>query len=59
MTEPIHRFSDGEVYFWIEAGTSIHLKSITPQGDPVELSADEAREIATQLLECAEKLERN
>jgi hypothetical protein len=51
-----HRFSNGEVYFWIEQGSSIHLKAISGT-DPVELSSGEAREIAKALLDLATELE--
>jgi len=53
----LNRFSNGEVYFWIEQESSIHLKAATSHGDPVELTATEAREIATRLLEAARRLE--
>ena len=53
----LNTFSDGDVHFWIEQQSSIHLKAVTSHGDPVELTATEAREIATTLLEAARKLE--
>ena len=46
-----------EVYLWIEQDTSIHLKAVTKYGDPVELSAEEARELAKVLEELARKLD--
>jgi hypothetical protein len=52
------KFSDGDVYFWIEQDSSIMLKALTKQGDPVELNAREARKIAEALLEAATKLEK-
>ena len=39
-------FSEGEVVFWIEDGSSIHIKTITGSGDPVELTTNEARKLA-------------
>ena len=57
MTEPIYKFSNGEVCFWIEDGSSIHFKSTNRYGDPVELNAEEAKEIAAQLLLCAARLD--
>jgi hypothetical protein len=45
------------VYAWVENNSSIHLKAVTSFGDPVELSADEARAIAEGLLELAKRLE--
>jgi hypothetical protein len=46
-----------DVHCWLEADSSIMLKAITRFGDPVELSADEAREIAAALMVLANKLE--
>ncbi|MDR0481299.1 MAG: hypothetical protein LBG66_05375 [Gallionellaceae bacterium] len=40
---------DGAVRIWIEQGTSIHIKVVTEKNDPVELSEDEALEIAETL----------
>jgi hypothetical protein len=45
------------VYAWVEQGSSIHLKAVTTAGDPVELSADEARAVADALLRLAACLE--
>ena len=47
--------SDGEVRAWIDGG--IHLKAITAFGDPVELSAEEARQIVDGLLRLVAALE--
>ena len=49
--------SSGEVVLWIEQGTSIHIKAITREGDPVELSEEEARELAAALTEMAAALD--
>ncbi|WZO98811.1 hypothetical protein EP7_000402 [Isosphaeraceae bacterium EP7] len=46
-----------DVYAWIEDGTSIHLKAVTKFGDPVELNADQVRDIANALLDLASQLE--
>lgn len=45
-------FAEGEVTVRIEQD-AIHLKAITSHGDPVELTSDEARELAAALLELA------
>ena len=55
--QQIQRFADGEVYFWLEQQSSIHLKAASPHGDPVELTADEARAIASALIATAQKLD--
>lgn len=57
VTPSTNKFADGCVYFWIEQGTSIHLKASSPHHDPVELTAEEAREIALALLETARLLD--
>jgi len=31
-----------QAFAWIEQQRAIHLKAVTPKGEPVELSADEA-----------------
>jgi hypothetical protein len=46
-----------DVYAWIEQESSIMLKAVTAFGDPVELSADEARSIAAALLDLAARLD--
>lgn len=43
---------------WIEQGAAIHAKLVTGCGDPVELSAEEARTIAGTLLDLADELDR-
>ena len=49
---------DGRVQFWIEQDSSIHMKVVEkPHNDPVELTADEAREIAKKLIEMADKID--
>ena len=53
----VQSFAGGEVYFWIEQESSIHLKAVSPHGDPVELTAEDAREIAAALIAAAEKIE--
>jgi hypothetical protein len=45
----------GSVTLWVEQDSSIQLKATTGQGDPVELSPDEAREVAHALLSFAER----
>jgi hypothetical protein len=46
-----------DVYCWLEQESSIMLKAATKFGDPVELTAVEARSIASALLALAERLE--
>ena len=46
-----------DVYCWLEQRASIMLKAVTTFGDPVELGADEARDIAAALLALAQQLD--
>jgi hypothetical protein len=46
-----------DVYCWLEQDSSIMLKAVTRYGDPVELTAGEARDIAAALLILADRLE--
>ena len=58
LTEPdFHRLFDGEVRAWIEQDSSIHLKVVSPFGDPVELTVDMAREVAQLLMRLADELD--
>jgi len=53
----LHEFAEGEVYFWIEQESSVHLKAVSADHDPVELTAAEARDIGNALLKVADKLD--
>ncbi|ROL69355.1 hypothetical protein BK634_16535 [Pseudomonas chlororaphis] len=48
--------SDGAVRLWIEQGSAIHLKAISPHNDPVELTAEQALELAQALQRLASRL---
>lgn len=48
--------SDGAIRIWIEQGTSIHMKAVTSENDPVELSEAEAIEVAEVLKRFANKI---
>jgi len=48
-------FAGGEVSMWVDGG--IHLRAISPHGDPTELTSDMAREIAHSLISLAEQLD--
>jgi len=56
-SDSIISFSQGEIVLWAEDGRSIHLKAISSFGDPVELSAEEAKELAEALLRLAAAVE--
>ena len=46
-----------DVCGWVEQDSSVMFKAVTRHGDPVELTAAEARAIAEALLELAARLE--
>ena len=48
---------EGEVYLWVEQESSIMLKAVSNAGDPVELTSNDARNLAKFLNDAAEKLE--
>jgi hypothetical protein len=55
MADDVIKFD--EAYMWIENGGSIHLKAVSPHGDPIELTPHEARDIARALLRLADELD--
>ncbi|WP_265578239.1 DUF6360 family protein [Pseudomonas protegens] len=48
--------SEGAVRLWVEQGSAIHLKAISPHNDPVELTAEQAQELAQALQRLASRL---
>lgn len=54
--EDVYTVAD-HVTLWNEQGGSIHLKTREPHGDPVELSADAARELVEILTKLIEELD--
>ena len=42
-----------EVSVWLDPGGGITIKAVTAEGDPVELSTSEAREVASALRDLA------
>ena len=50
-------FRLGEAYLWIEQESSIHLRAVSAAGDPIELTANEARKIASALATLADELD--
>jgi hypothetical protein len=45
---------DRDVRVWLDPGGGITIKAVTAEGDPVELSAAQARRIAAVLSELAD-----
>jgi hypothetical protein len=46
---------DDDVRIWLDPGGGITIKAVTPEGDPVELSSTQARQLAQALSELAEQ----
>lgn len=55
--EEIFELSHGEVVAWVEPGAAVHLKCVTPHGDPVELNAAEVQALCDALLRLARETE--
>jgi hypothetical protein len=55
--DEIRVLAGGEVRVWIADGGAIHLQAADPHGDPTELTAPMAREVAAALLELARQLD--
>ena len=53
-TEP-QKDAPEEIVVWAEPGGPVMLKAVSPFGDPVELNANEARQLAALLLELAKR----
>ncbi len=47
--ERVYAISNGDVVAWVDPGAAVHLKCVTPHGDPVELNAEEVRELCELL----------
>ena len=47
--QEIFELSHGELVAWVDPGAAVHLKVVTPQGDPVELNAEEVRALCEAL----------
>ena len=45
---------DDDVRLWLDPGGGITLKATTKEGDPVELSSTQARDLAAALIEAAD-----
>ena len=43
--DTVFTLSNGEVSVWVEEGSTIHLRCVTSYGDPVELNADEVKDL--------------
>lgn len=57
MKEELRSYEEGDVRLWLEQQASIHLKASDSYGDPVELTATSAREIAAGLTALADMLD--
>lgn len=41
--------SNGDIVMWVEPGAALHIKCVTKHGDPVELGAEEVKELSAIL----------
>jgi hypothetical protein len=46
---------DEDVAVWLDPGGGVTIKAVTPDGDPVELSATQARKLAKALVDLADQ----
>jgi hypothetical protein len=46
---------DDDLRLWLDPDGGMALKAITPEGDPVELTASQARELASALVALADQ----
>jgi hypothetical protein len=46
---------DDDVAVWLDPGGGITIKAVTPEGDPVELSTTQARQLAEALVGLADR----
>lgn len=60
MTEPDDKgvYHVDEAYAWLEYESSIMLKAVSRAGDPLELTAHDARELSEILIKLADDLDR-
>lgn len=60
MNKDIKKFCNGQVVIWLEQDSSIMIKAVNKEyGDPVEMEADEAIELAKMLKDFAEYILQN
>ncbi len=55
--QEVFKLSHGDVVAWVEPGEAVHLKCVTPQGDPVELNAEEIKALCEALQRLAAEAE--
>jgi len=55
--QEVFELSDGDVVAWVDPGAAAHLKCVTPQGDPVELGAEELKALCEALQKFVREIE--
>ncbi len=55
--EKVFELSHGDVVAWADPGAAVHLKCVTPHGDPVELNAEEVKALCAALQKLAREIE--
>jgi hypothetical protein len=56
MNYDVVSLSDGDISIWIDGESSVHIKSVTKFGDPVELNAHEVDELCEILKKMADQI---
>jgi hypothetical protein len=52
----IHSLAGGQINLWCDPNGVVCIKTVEPHGDPVELNAHEAEELAALLLKLADEV---
>lgn len=56
LNTELFTLSDGEIELCLVGTSSLHLRSVTPEGDPVELSDHEAELLSEALLRMIKRI---
>jgi hypothetical protein len=56
-TDEIHEVSGGDIVLWTDHGSSIHIKVKNSLVDPIELNAEEPKELGELLMKLAKEIE--
>jgi hypothetical protein len=57
-TQEMIQMCDGDFRAWIDQG-AIHMKAVDRHGDPIEVSREEIRLLAQELLKLADEIDAN
>ena len=57
VDQEVVSLSNGDIVIWIVEESSLHIKCVTKHGDPVELNAEEVKELCEVLTAMAKRIE--